>query len=576
VNKEDVLSALDRILAAEEFRKSERATAFLRYVVTQDLEGNQQNLQGTTIAQDVFGRDESFDANSDPIVRVQAGRVRKLLETYYAVTGKEDPVRITIPKGGYAPQYEVRAVEPTARLNESPPAKPDSAAPTWRRAVTHPPTVIIGLLLAALLVASLPRIVGDTTTRDAFVAPNGPKVYVAQFGYVGEPNLEKLLKTGFQIELIDRLSRFRELFVYGPDAPYQADPSGVIQDGEEQRIIPDFVLSGTIEHVSDRISITGQLVETGTSSVIWSQKFTTVMANPLEIAELKSSIAGEVAASLGQPYGVIQTHLGQKLAGAPELTFNDYVCVLRFYEYARAKTATGHRRMRDCLERAVKISPDFSFGWAALSWIYGDEVRYGFNPRVGDASADERSLRAAEQAVATDPFNAMAHQYLGEAHILRGDVQAYLRATRRALELNPNDSETLAGFAWNMALISNSSEARQMAEKAIELNPGHPPWYHGGLAIHFYRAGDFDQAHFHAERFKADGSALSHILLIGACSRTGHEAQSAESWTKLRQSYPDVADDPAQTLRTRQFPEELIEKLVNDIEKAARFSLEAM
>ena len=53
----------------------------------------------------MFGRKDDFDALLDPIVRIQAGRLRRSLERYYLLAGKADPIRIGLPKGSYPPAF---------------------------------------------------------------------------------------------------------------------------------------------------------------------------------------------------------------------------------------------------------------------------------------------------------------------------------------------------------------------------------------------------------------------------------------------------------------------------------------
>jgi TolB-like protein len=97
---------LDRILSNPEFQAPDRGHRFLQYVVEEALEGRGEQLNAYTIAQAVFGRGVGFDAQSDPVVRIEAGRIRRALERYYLVCGGNDPVTITIPKGHYAPSFE--------------------------------------------------------------------------------------------------------------------------------------------------------------------------------------------------------------------------------------------------------------------------------------------------------------------------------------------------------------------------------------------------------------------------------------------------------------------------------------
>ena len=98
-------SHLERILRSPHFDGSSRSREFLRYVVEEVLAGRAAYLKQAAIAVDVFGRKPDFDAVIDPIVRVQAGRLRRSLERYYLLSGDADSIRIELPKGSYAPVF---------------------------------------------------------------------------------------------------------------------------------------------------------------------------------------------------------------------------------------------------------------------------------------------------------------------------------------------------------------------------------------------------------------------------------------------------------------------------------------
>lgn len=99
------LEALNRILSSGHFRASERNKQFLKFVVEETVAGRASRIKAFTVAVDVFGRDSSFDASVDPIVRIAAGHLRRSLEEYYSGYGKHDPVRIVLPLGTYAPVF---------------------------------------------------------------------------------------------------------------------------------------------------------------------------------------------------------------------------------------------------------------------------------------------------------------------------------------------------------------------------------------------------------------------------------------------------------------------------------------
>jgi Tol biopolymer transport system component len=108
VDTQRVRLQLDRILSSAAFAEAERASRFLRFVVERKLEGHAGEIKESVIAVEVLGRTPTFDSKSDPIVRVEAGRLRDRLSSYYEAEGGADPVLISLPKGRYVPDFTER------------------------------------------------------------------------------------------------------------------------------------------------------------------------------------------------------------------------------------------------------------------------------------------------------------------------------------------------------------------------------------------------------------------------------------------------------------------------------------
>lgn len=96
---------LNRILDSGAFANAGRAASFLRFVVERKLEGRADEIKESVIALEVLGRSSSFDSKSDPIVRVEAARLRGRLSSYYEAEGAADPLLISLPKGRYVPEF---------------------------------------------------------------------------------------------------------------------------------------------------------------------------------------------------------------------------------------------------------------------------------------------------------------------------------------------------------------------------------------------------------------------------------------------------------------------------------------
>src|SRR3982750_1156028 len=104
-NAEEIRAPLGPMAASEAFRGSPQLVAFLRYVVEATLRGEQDRIKGYTIAVEALGRGDNFNPQHDPIVRVEATRLRRAIQRYYNNGGGTDAVQIDLPLGSYVPGF---------------------------------------------------------------------------------------------------------------------------------------------------------------------------------------------------------------------------------------------------------------------------------------------------------------------------------------------------------------------------------------------------------------------------------------------------------------------------------------
>ncbi len=105
---EDIREAVDRVTVSDVFARSPQLGAFLRFVVEAVLHGKADRIKAYTIGVEVLRRDTKFDPQLDPIVRVEATRLRRTIERYYSGPGADDPVIIDLPRGSYVPTFRWR------------------------------------------------------------------------------------------------------------------------------------------------------------------------------------------------------------------------------------------------------------------------------------------------------------------------------------------------------------------------------------------------------------------------------------------------------------------------------------
>jgi tetratricopeptide (TPR) repeat protein len=166
LTEQDIRSQLNRLLESKEFANSARLKDFLSYIVDEALAGRAGRIKGVTIAQSVFGADQSFDPETNSIVRVEAGRLRRRLGEYYAGAGRHDPIRIDVPKGAYAPEFRPgpgRIEPPAPRVATAP--DDQRQGPRWQ------PLTLAAALVAILLGWFL--LLRDGQTPDGVQTPLG-------------------------------------------------------------------------------------------------------------------------------------------------------------------------------------------------------------------------------------------------------------------------------------------------------------------------------------------------------------------------------------------------------------------
>src|SRR5260370_363861 len=104
----EIAAAVERMIASEVFSRSPQLGAFLRFVTDATLRGKSDRIKAYTIGLEVLRRDSSFDPQIDPIVRVEATRLRRAIERYYAGPGQQDAIVVDLPRGSYVPTFRRR------------------------------------------------------------------------------------------------------------------------------------------------------------------------------------------------------------------------------------------------------------------------------------------------------------------------------------------------------------------------------------------------------------------------------------------------------------------------------------
>jgi adenylate cyclase len=326
-----IQDALHRVLASQDFVNSERKRRFLKFVVQETLAGHAGRIKAYAIALEVFDRGPSFDPAADPVVRIEAGRLRRCLEHYYLGEGAADRIRITIPKGGYVPHFIVTdgdrrsvpealdddddqpnaghlgelipakaAADPACAVagSSSPPVAPSRLRllkqPRWLASILSLLLVLIIVLWGATLILQT-RIFADGRTTA------GHSLLVPPFANdSGDPALNSFARSITE-DVIGGLIGFENVLVFG------VDPQRSGAETALRAAVPDidYVLKGRLSTAGNQIQITVALLQAADNQYLWSGRFCREFS-PGTMIDVPHDIALQVAGVLAQPHGVIE------------------------------------------------------------------------------------------------------------------------------------------------------------------------------------------------------------------------------------------------------------------------------
>ena len=119
----EIRAHVKKLLVSRVFARLARMVRFLNFAVDRALAGTGDSLKEYLVGVEVFDRKADYDPRIDPIVRVEARRLRAKLKTYYASAGKGDAVVVQFPKGAYTPVFRSRALVSSQPRGEKRPAR---------------------------------------------------------------------------------------------------------------------------------------------------------------------------------------------------------------------------------------------------------------------------------------------------------------------------------------------------------------------------------------------------------------------------------------------------------------------
>ena len=496
--EDKVRHQLRRILNSKTFRQVDRLQSFLTFVVEEMLEGRGDKLKEFLIGVEVFGKEESFDPRMDPLVRVQARRLRARLARYYREEGQNDEIIVELPKGGYEPVFHRREISGMRRTV--------SAALVSRNTILVRPFE------------------DDSPSRE--------------LGY---------FCNGLKQEIIHVLSGMENVRVAASEPVQDADSAGQMNVA--------MVVSGSVRKSRDTLRITTNLIDSMTNCYLWSENVDRDLADILRVQE---EVAARILQKLQAEFAVSG---GSRAAKRPTENLAAHNLYLQGRYHLNQRTEQGLRKAVEFFDRAIAEDPHHAPSYSGLADAHGLLAHYGvlapaeictkaasnaawavlldeesaeahtslahvkatqdwdwrgaerefqraisINPRCATAyhwyamsclvplARFDEALEAVQRAQALDPVSSIISRDLAVTHYYKRDFELALEQCDHTIEQNPHFSAAY----WTLGLVQDEREDFEEAiaafQRAVQLSPPSPR-IQGALGRTFARAGKPRQAH---------------------------------------------------------------------------------
>jgi TolB-like protein/Flp pilus assembly protein TadD len=460
---------LQRILSGKTFAQAAKLQRFLRFVVEQSIDGKGGQLKEAIIALEVFEKDSSFDSRIDPVVRTEARRLRFKLAEYYGAEGRNDPIKIELPKGTYCPVFAlIDAPEPVEPL----PKAPSPRVRRWKPAIFAAAALLsLGLAAAALWFLS-PR---PSRSPAIAVLPFENLSASAEEEYFADGMTEALITTLAQVNAIRVISRTSVM-------PLKHTKASMPEIGRQLSV--DYVVAGTVLRSGRRIRVTAQLLDPQHDRHIWAETYEREAGDVLALQdELAQAIAGQIDVRLSA-----QDRRRLRVRKPVAAEAQDAYMRGR-YLWAQREPA-GLRKSLDYFNQAIAKQPDYAAAYSALadSWIVLEGGRW-----MSQLESIPNARLAAARALELDPALGEPHATLGAIAAADWDWKKAENEFRQCIQLEPNYPTAHQWYAELLANWGRPDEAIREAKKAVELDPL-SPIANAIVGVVHYRARRYEQA----------------------------------------------------------------------------------
>ncbi|MDW5290595.1 hypothetical protein [Formosa sp. PL04] len=524
-SKKEILQELERILSSDPFSRSAVLSNFLKFIVEETLEGHTKELKEYTIAVYGLGKATNFNPQSNAIVRINAGRLRRLLKAYYNGPGKTNTLKIEVIKGSYVPVFRTQEItsKKSVLKEESTPA-----AHSFSRSK---------LTLAILPFRNL-------------CADDDYQFFVDGFG----EELTRIFSTSEEISVVAHYSTLR----------YESHNVDVRSIGADLGV--HYIIIGSVKRSTKKIKINIGLVETLNGMQIWSKTYTHDL-DKNETIDIQDQINEDVFSILSGHYGfifkdtlhcLVDDDMNQDLQAFDAILWYNYAQISHYEENCI--------KCRKAIEKVLHNDPNHIMCLLTLGDLY--LFCYSLGYKTIDNPINE-AYKLIQKALLISPFSQFGNLLLGWVNVYLGKKKEAIQAFNYSMQLAPPSLTFKGTLGFGLSCSGEYKQGYLLIKEALDFNPYCPWWYYMGLYFVYYKSKKYEEALECAQKmYASDNVYLIPLLNAAAKGQLGAIDDAQSEVHLLNEKFSDILSQLKTYLSTFILDESLIDEIINGAKKS--------
>lgn len=561
--RELILQAVESICRSSHLCRSQRIQEFLRYVVSETLEGRAKRIKSSTVGQKLFGRSDSFGPR-ESVVRSTASRLRVALSAYYRDEGKSDPVIISINRGSYVPEFSLRA-DPAA-APAPPPISTSKKYSAIRKALTEKRLPLLRALSSAIVGACVVSLL-------IFLSSSGPPLqqHLKPRAAAGRTCIvvPPAVATGHSSAAVDLVEALDDQLAVEMRAIgaatiiAAADAEAANRLAERCAADPAasaFLFNVTVRPADEGLLMVWRLVDFQTKAV---ESSSTVHIDAGAMPAQTINMLASQVLGIDGTLAIVLDRQHDQLSGDPRSCLSKAQRLENLFEDQLRAT------LRDCLEHIVQKTPNSAEAWALLSVVYVRESRN--EPTFGRTPAPfaMKARHAAQEAERLAPDTFLTLRGLMYVASLDNHLPIFEAISSQLLERFGGDPNLKILIGSLYVGFGEYDRGSPLIKQGIAQKRSAEGIDFVMLAFAAYAQGDYSQALELADLALPEGYYLVPLIKAAALGQLHRADEAKGELHKLEALRPNYLRFLYPDFRTRNIGETVIAAFDDGLRKAA-------